>query len=86
MPNRFFVTRTTFTTKTAAPISPAYARADAHAQQLRYRAELFKDAKNGLSGDDTREGVICVIHVKHPTPASILRRRASWSRATSKAS
>jgi DNA gyrase subunit B len=27
---------------------------------------LFKDAKNGLSGDDTREGVICVIHVKHP--------------------
>jgi DNA gyrase subunit B len=27
---------------------------------------LFKDAKSGLSGDDTREGVICVIHVKHP--------------------
>jgi DNA gyrase subunit B len=27
---------------------------------------LFKDAKNGLSGDDTREGVLCVIHVKHP--------------------
>lgn len=27
---------------------------------------LFKDAKNGLSGDDTREGVICVIHVKAP--------------------
>jgi len=27
---------------------------------------LFKDAKNGLSGDDVREGVICVIHVKHP--------------------
>jgi DNA gyrase subunit B len=27
---------------------------------------LFKDVKNGLSGDDTREGVVCVIHVKHP--------------------
>jgi DNA gyrase subunit B len=27
---------------------------------------LFKDAKNGLTGDDTREGVFCVIHVKHP--------------------
>ncbi|HET9953047.1 MAG TPA: DNA topoisomerase (ATP-hydrolyzing) subunit B [Polyangiaceae bacterium] len=27
---------------------------------------LFKDAKNGLTGDDTREGVTCVIHVKHP--------------------
>ncbi len=27
---------------------------------------LFKDVKSGLTGDDTREGVICVIHVKHP--------------------
>jgi DNA gyrase subunit B len=27
---------------------------------------LFKDAKSGLSGDDTREGVVCVIHVKAP--------------------
>jgi DNA gyrase subunit B len=27
---------------------------------------LFKDAKNGLTGDDTREGVFCVIHVKAP--------------------
>jgi DNA gyrase subunit B len=27
---------------------------------------LFKEAKNGLTGDDTREGVVCVIHVKHP--------------------
>jgi DNA gyrase subunit B len=27
---------------------------------------LFKEVKNGLSGDDTREGVLCVIHVKHP--------------------
>jgi DNA gyrase subunit B len=27
---------------------------------------LFKDAKNGLTGDDTREGVVCVIHVKAP--------------------
>jgi DNA gyrase subunit B len=27
---------------------------------------LFKDAKTGLTGDDTREGVVCVIHVKAP--------------------
>jgi DNA gyrase subunit B len=26
----------------------------------------FKDVKSGLSGEDTREGIICVIHVKHP--------------------
>jgi DNA gyrase subunit B len=32
-------------------------------------ANLFKDLKSGLSGDDTREGVICVIHVKHPDPS-----------------
>ncbi|MEZ4223019.1 MAG: DNA topoisomerase (ATP-hydrolyzing) subunit B [Polyangiaceae bacterium] len=32
-------------------------------------AGLFKDVKNGLSGDDVREGVICVIHVKHPDPS-----------------
>jgi DNA gyrase subunit B len=27
---------------------------------------LFKEVKAGLTGDDCREGVICVIHVKHP--------------------
>jgi len=27
---------------------------------------LLKDVKNGLTGEDTREGIICVIHVKHP--------------------
>ncbi len=30
---------------------------------------LFKDLKSGLSGEDAREGVICVIHVKHPDPS-----------------
>ncbi|HEY3236963.1 MAG TPA: ATP-binding protein, partial [Polyangiaceae bacterium] len=30
---------------------------------------LFKEVKAGLTGDDTREGVICVIHVKHPDPS-----------------
>ncbi|MEB2313955.1 MAG: DNA topoisomerase (ATP-hydrolyzing) subunit B [Sorangiineae bacterium] len=29
-------------------------------------AGLFKDVKNGLAGEDTREGVVCVIHVKAP--------------------
>lgn len=32
-------------------------------------AKLFKDLKSSLSGDDTREGVVCVIHVKHPDPS-----------------
>lgn len=32
-------------------------------------SNLFKDVKNGLSGDDCREGLICVIHVKHPDPS-----------------
>jgi DNA gyrase subunit B len=30
---------------------------------------LFKEVKNGLTGDDTREGLTCVIHVKHPDPS-----------------
>ncbi|MBK8999406.1 MAG: DNA topoisomerase (ATP-hydrolyzing) subunit B [Myxococcales bacterium] len=30
---------------------------------------LLKDAKSGISGEDAREGVICVIHVKHPDPS-----------------
>jgi DNA gyrase subunit B len=32
-------------------------------------ANLFKDLKVALSGDDTREGIVCVIHVKHPDPS-----------------
>ena len=27
---------------------------------------LLKEVKNGLTGDDTREGLTCVLHVKHP--------------------
>jgi DNA gyrase subunit B len=27
---------------------------------------LLKDNKSGLSGEDSREGVVCVIHLKHP--------------------
>jgi len=27
---------------------------------------LLKDSKTALSGEDSREGVVCVIHVKHP--------------------
>jgi DNA gyrase subunit B len=30
---------------------------------------LFKEVKTGLSGEDTREGLICVLHVKHPDPS-----------------
>ncbi len=30
---------------------------------------LFRELKSGLSGDDVREGLICVIHVKHPDPS-----------------
>jgi DNA gyrase subunit B len=30
---------------------------------------LLKDLKTGVSGEDAREGVICVIHVKHPDPS-----------------
>ena len=30
---------------------------------------LLKEVKSGLSGEDVREGLICVIHVKHPDPS-----------------
>ncbi len=30
---------------------------------------LLKDVKSGVTGEDAREGVICVIHVKHPDPS-----------------
>lgn len=30
---------------------------------------LFKDLKQGLSGEDVREGLTCVISVKHPDPS-----------------
>ncbi len=33
------------------------------------QAGLFKDVKAGLAGEDTREGLVCVIHVKHPDPS-----------------
>lgn len=30
--------------------------------------KVFKDKDPNLSGDDVREGLICVIHIKHPDP------------------
>ena len=33
------------------------------------REKLLKDLKNPLGGDDVREGVTCIISVKHPDPA-----------------
>jgi DNA gyrase subunit B len=30
---------------------------------------LFREVKSGLSGDDAREGLVCVVHVKHPDPS-----------------
>jgi DNA gyrase subunit B len=30
---------------------------------------LFKDLKQGLQGEDTREGLTCIISVKHPDPS-----------------
>src|SRR5262249_53983191 len=30
---------------------------------------MFRDVKSGLSGEDAREGLVCVVHVKHPDPS-----------------
>ena len=43
--------------------------AHAHLNNYGQAQNLFKDVKQGLTGEDTREGVICVIHVKHPDPS-----------------
>ena len=59
---QIFATRTTSTTRTAARTSPASRAALTRTFNTYGSAQnLFKEVKNGLTGEDMREGLTCVI-------------------------
>ena len=69
-PSRSSATRTTSTTRTAARTSPGFRAALTSVFNNYGTAQnLFKEVKNGLTGEDMREGLTGVISVKHPDPS-----------------
>ena len=68
-PSRSSATRTTSTTRTAARTSPGFARALTRTLNNYGTAQnLFKELKNGLTGEDIARGPHLRHHVKHPDP------------------